>query len=282
MADRKRKTWLITGADKGLGYQTARTALENGDNVVVTVLAGDNEHSLLETYPDRLRAFHLDARDHAKVGVVVARAAEAFGSIDVLVNNAGYGLVALAEATGADKYRPIFEVNFFGLVEMTRAVLPYMRKQRSGHIINLSSYGGFIGTPGFSFYAATKFAVEGYSESLSREVRHLGINVSVIEPGGFRSDFAGASLDQQIDTLGEDYAEVAETVSEYSARRHGKQPNDPELFGQALWRLTEAENPPFRLPLGSDAHAAIMQDLAEVSRELEAWKELSASTTRPL
>lgn len=282
MAERENKTWLITGADKGLGFQTALRALERGDNVVVTVMAPDGVHDLIEQYPDTLRAFHLDARDQARIGTVVARAHAAFGRIDVLVNNAGYGLVALAEATGADLYRPIFEVNFFGLVEMTRAVLPIMRQQRSGHVINLSSYGGFIGTPGFSFYSATKFAVEGYSESLSREVKHLGLRVTVIEPGGFRSDFAGPSLAQDMDTLGEDYVEVADIVAEYSSRRHGKQPNDPELFGQALCAVVDAEDPPFRLPLGEDAHGAIVADVAEVSAELERWKELSFSTTRPV
>ena len=282
MAERDRKTWLITGADKGLGLQAARTALERGDRVAVTVLAADGVHPLAGAHPDRFRAFHLDARDQAGVGPVVARAIEAFGRIDVLVNNAGYGLVALAEATGADRYRPIFEVNFFGLVEMTRAVLPQMRRQRSGHIVNLSSYAGFIGTPGFGFYAATKFAVEGYSESLSREVEHLGIRVTVVEPGGFRSDFAGASLEQNADTLGEDYAPVARTVAEYSARRHGKQPNDPELFGPAIAALVDAPNPPFRLPLGADAHAAIMADIETVRAELETWRDLSVSTTRPL
>ncbi|AJE49123.1 oxidoreductase [Celeribacter indicus] len=282
MAHSKQKTWLITGADKGLGFQTARSALERGDTVVVTVLAGDGEHELAAAYPDRLRAYHLDARDHARIGPVVAKAEADFGGIDVLVNNAGYGLVALAEATGAEKYRNLFEVNFFGLVEMTRAVLPVMRRQRAGHVINLSSYGGFIGTPGFSFYAASKFAVEGYSESLSREVGHLGIHVTLIEPGGFRSDFAGPSLVQEINTLGEDYAEVASIVADYSARRHGKQPNDPELFGEALCALADAEKPPLRLPLGEDAHGAISADLKAVAEELERWKDLSFSTTRPI
>lgn len=142
------RTWLITGADKGLGYQVAKTALERGDNVVVTVLAADGEHALSQQYPDSFRALHLDARDHAAIGPVVARAKDAFGRVDVLVNNAGYAVVALAEATSADKYRPLFEVNFFGLVEMTRAVLPVMRKQRSGHIINLSSYADSSPRPG--------------------------------------------------------------------------------------------------------------------------------------
>ena len=276
------RTWLITGADKGLGFQTAKAALDSGDNVVVTVMADDGVHKLLDSYPDRLRAFHLDARDHAAIGPVVAQAMEAFGRIDVLVNNAGYGLVSLAETTGADKYRPIFEVNFFGLAEMTRAILPIMRKQRSGHIINLSSYAGFMATPGFSFYAATKFAVEGYSEAVQKEVSHLGIKVTIIEPGGFRSDFAGPSLDQGLNTLGEDYAPVADIVAGYSDRRHGKQMNDPELFGPALVTLVNSENPPIRLPLGRDAHDAITKEVRDVAEELERWRDLSYSTTNPL
>ncbi|MEZ5649946.1 MAG: SDR family NAD(P)-dependent oxidoreductase [Burkholderiaceae bacterium] len=273
---------MITGADKGLGFQTAKAALENGDNVVVTVLASDGRHDLAQAYPDRLRALYLDARDHAAIGPVVAAAAAAFGRIDVLVNNAGYGLVALAEATGAEKYRPIFEVNFFGLAEMTRAVLPVMRRQKSGHIINLSSYAGFMATPGFSFYAATKFAVEGYSEAVAKEVGHLGIKVTIIEPGGFRSDFAGPSLVQDVNTLGPDYAPVADIISGYSERRHGKQPNDPALFGKALVRLADAENPPIRLPLGRDAHEAIVKEVQGVAAELERWKDLAWSTTNPL
>ena len=276
------RTWLITGADKGLGLQTAKAALEDGDTVVVTVMADDGVHPLLDEYPDRLRALHLDARDPAAIGPVVARALDAFGRIDVLVNNAGYGLVSLAEATGADKYRPIFEVNFFGLAEMTRAVLPIMRKQRSGHIINLSSYAGFMATPGFSFYAATKFAVEGYSEAVQKEVGHLGINVTIIEPGGFRSDFAGPSLEQGLNTLGDDYAPVADIVAGYSSRRHGKQMNDPALFGPALVKLVNSENPPIRLPLGQDAHDAITKEVQSVAEELEKWKDLSYSTTNPL
>lgn len=275
-------TWLITGADKGLGFQTAKAALEQGDNVVATVLAPDGKHSLAEEYPDRFRAIHLDSRDHARVGPVVAQAEAAFGRIDVLVNNAGYGLVALAEATGADKYRPIFEVNFFGLTEMTRAVLPIMRRQRSGHVINLSSYGGFIGTPGFGFYCATKFAVEGFAESLSKEVAHLGIKVTLIEPGGFRSDFAGPSLDSNVATLGDDYAAVADIVSGYSVRRHKTQPNDPELFGLALCRLVALDEPPMRLPLGRDAHEEILNEIEKVRAELDRWQDLSFSTHNPL
>ncbi len=283
MSSETTRVWLITGADKGLGYETAKTALEAGDCVAVTVLAEDGSHSLTQEYPaDRFQAFHLDARDHDRFDAVVADIVAAFGRIDVLVNNAGFGLVALAEATTAEKYRPLFEVNFFGLTEMTRAVLPIMRRQKSGHIINLSSYGGFIGTPGFGFYCASKFAVEGYSESLSKEVAHLGIKITLIEPGGFRSDFAGPSLSQGMDTISDDYAPLVETVVEYSSSRHGKQPNDPALFGPALLAVADSENPPFRLPLGTDAWASIKDELGSVSAELDQWKNLAASTTRPI
>lgn len=278
MTSTPQKTWLITGADKGLGYETAKAALERGDRVVVTVLAQDGSHSLLDAYPQRLRAFYLDARDHARVGTVVGAAAEFLGRIDVLVNNAGYGLVGLAEATAADKYRPLFEVNFFGLVEMTRAVLPYMRRQRGGHIINLSSYAGFMATAGFSFYAASKFAVEGYSESLAKEVEQFGIHVTIIEPGGFRSDFAGGSLSTETGSLVRDYAEVGTLIESYSARRHGKQPNDPKKFGRALCQVVDEANPPIRLPLGDDALSAIRQETQWVASELERWASLSRST----
>lgn len=277
MSDKFGRTWLITGADKGLGFQTAKAALERGDRVAVTVLAQDGSHVLSAQYSDRLRAFHLDARDHARIGVVVAEAAEAFGSIDILVNNAGYGLLAVAEETAADRYRPLFEVNFFGLAEMTRAVLPLMRRQRSGHIINLSSYAGFGASPGFSFYCASKFAVEGYSEALAKEVKHLGIYVTIIEPGGFRSDFAGPSLDSQLSTI-EDYRAIGQRIETYTAQRHGAQPNDPAKFGQALCQLVDADDPPLRLPLGPDAIELIRNELGSVAAELDRWKELSLST----
>lgn len=149
------RTWLITGADKGLGLATAKAALEQGDQVAVTVLDKEGHHCLANDYPDQLKAFHLDAKDQGRIPEVIDKVLNAFGRIDVLVNNAGYGLLAVAEATRPEAYRPMFEVNVFGLIEMTRAVLPVMRKQRSGHIINLSSKAGFKGATGFALYCAT-------------------------------------------------------------------------------------------------------------------------------
>jgi NAD(P)-dependent dehydrogenase (short-subunit alcohol dehydrogenase family) len=277
MPKRTPRTWLITGADKGLGYATANSALEQGDQVVVTVLAADGSHGLERAYPERLRSFHLDARDHARVPEVVAQAHKAFGRIDVLVNNAGFGLLAVAEATLPEKYRPMFEVNFFGLVEMTRAVLPIMRRQRWGHIINLSSKAGFAGATGFSLYCASKFAVEGYSESLAAEVKDMGIHVTIIEPGGFRSDFAGPSLvTALIDDP--DYAATNQRISRYVEERHGKQESDPAKFGPALCKLVDAEQPPLRLPLGADSVKLIRDDIRSIVAELDRWEALSLST----
>jgi NAD(P)-dependent dehydrogenase (short-subunit alcohol dehydrogenase family) len=271
------RTWLITGADKGLGRSTAKAALESGDQVVVTVLAKDGRHDLSAEYPNRFRSFHLDARDHDRFPEVVAQAHAAFGSIDVLVNNAGYGLLAVAEATLPGAYRPMFEVNLFGLVEMTRAVLPIMRRQRAGHIINLSSKAGFAGSTGFSLYCASKFAVEGYSEALAAEIGPLGIHVTIIEPGGFRSDFAGPSLiTAVIDDA--DYADTNHRISRYVQDRHGKQESDPAKFGPALCRLVASEAPPLRLPLGTDSVELVRQKLRSVEVELDRWNDLSLST----
>ncbi|WPB55915.1 oxidoreductase [Xylophilus sp. GOD-11R] len=277
MTGQRKRTWLITGADKGLGLSTAKAALEQGDQVVVTVLAADGSHVLSAEYPDRFRAIHLDARDHHRFAEVVALAEQAFGRIDVLVNNAGYGLMAVAEATPVDKYRAMFEVNFFGLVEMTKAVLPIMRRQRSGHIINLSSKAGFIGVTGFSMYCASKFAVEGFSESVQAETRELGIRVTIVEPGGFRSDFAGPSL---VTALGEDgdYAAANLRISRYVNERHGKQESDPAKFGPAMCRLVAADEPPLRLPLGRDCIDALREQVRSVEVEFDRWEELSLST----
>lgn len=273
------KTWLITGADKGLGHSLAQSALAQGDNVVVTVLAADGQSPLAQAFPDRCRSFHLNAADHARFPTVVAKAEAAFGGIDVLVNNAGYGLASTAEETPAEKYRPLFDVNFFGTTEMVRAVLPGMRKRRRGHVINFSSMVGFAAAPGFSFYSAAKFAVEGYSEALAKEVAPLGIKVTIVEPGGFRSDFAGPSLDTSFSQI-EDYAELGAALRGYTAARHGKQPNDPALLGPALCRIAAEAEPPLRLPLGRDALDYIRADIAQVLAELERWEDIAGSTTR--
>lgn len=278
MTEKTTRTWLITGADKGLGFSTAKTALDNGDRVVVTVLAADGSHPLSAEYGDRLRAFHLDARDQGRVAAVAAQAEAAFGGIDVLVNNAGYGLMGVAEEHAPEQYRPLFEVNFFSAVEMTRALLPGMRRRKSGHIINLSSVAGFSGSGGFCYYSAAKFAVEGFSEALAKEVNPLGIHITIIEPGAFRSDFAGPSLAAVQCGIADYGPFLGERIKNYVASRHGNQPNDPAKFGPALWQLVNTQQPPLRLPLGEDAVEIVRNKLAYVETETERWEVLSCST----
>jgi NAD(P)-dependent dehydrogenase (short-subunit alcohol dehydrogenase family) len=279
MSEKSPRTWLITGADKGLGLSAAKAALNAGDRVVVTVLAPDGNHVLTPEYPrSRFLSIHLDARDLQRIGSVVAQAEGAFDGIDVLVNNAGYGLIAVAEETPPEKYRPLFEVNFFGLVEMTRAVLPGMRRRRSGRILNLSSIAGFGAAQCWSFYSAAKFAVEGYSEALAKEVKPLGIHVTIVEPAGFRSDFAGPSLDAEFCAI-EDYRPSAGAyVRDYVSSRHGKQGNDPAKFGPALCRLVDAPDPPLRQPLGRDGYEFVRDECLQVLTEIERWKEIAFST----
>jgi NAD(P)-dependent dehydrogenase (short-subunit alcohol dehydrogenase family) len=272
------RNWLVTGCDKGIGYAIAEAALKKGDRVVATILGRDGRSTLTDAYGARCRSFHLDVTDHEEVRAVIARAEEAFGGIDVLVNNAGYGLVGAAEETESNEYRPMFEVNFFGLAEVTRAALPGMRRRRAGHIINLSSLVGFVGAQGLSFYSASKFAVEGFSESLAKEVGPFGIRVTVIEPGGFRSDFTGASLARARKMI-DDYAPTSGATRDYLSTRHGNQPGDPSLLGAALCRIVEMPDPPLRLPLGGDAWQQILDKVGFVETELGRWKEISLSTS---
>jgi NAD(P)-dependent dehydrogenase (short-subunit alcohol dehydrogenase family) len=223
-------------------------------------------------------AIHLDAKDHERFADVVGRVVARFGRVDVLNNNAGFGLISLAEETDASAYRRLFDVNFFAVVEMTKHVLPIMRRQRSGHILNVSSIAGFGATPGWSLYGASKFAVEGYSEALAAEVKHLGIKVTIIEPGGFRSDFAGPSLASKSAELAEEYGAIAEGVNSYSRLRHGTQPNDPVKYGPAVCKLVDLKDPPLRLPFGIEAVAYLRSEMAAVEAELAQWTELAYST----
>jgi NAD(P)-dependent dehydrogenase (short-subunit alcohol dehydrogenase family) len=279
MNSKKTRTWLITGADKGLGLSTAQAALDGGDNVIATVLARDGKHPLSDKYFQRFRAIHLDALDQQRIPSVVAEAESAFGGIDVLVNNAGYGLLGVAEEHTPEQYRPLFEVHVFSAAEMTRAVLPGMRKKRSGHIINISSVAGVTGSACFCYYSAVKFAIEGFSEAISHEVKDLGIRVTIIEPGAFRSDYAGASLVVEPCKI-KDYADtLGERIIAYRTTRHGTQPNDPSRFGPALFSLVQLAEPPLRLPLGVDALKIVRRKLKDTATETDRWEELSRSTT---
>lgn len=271
------RIWLITGCDSGMGYRIAETALENGDRVAATVLSKELQGPLKERFPDRCRYYHLDIRDSKMVSEVVSRIHGDFGSIDVLVNNAGYGLLGSLEETSEDEYRRLFDVNVFGLAEITKAVLPIMRKQRSGRIINTASQAGFVGVMGLAFYSASKFAVEGLSEALAREVAPFGIHVSIIEPGSFRTEFAGNSLALSAKVI-EDYASTAGVIRAGLTGKHGKQPNDPGKLGKVVWKLSTAEKPPMHLAIGEDCLLEILGKLDAVRAQAEEWRDVSCST----
>lgn len=271
------KTWFITGASRGFGLRIARLALEQGDNVVATARRTE---AVIEALGDRERllALPLDVTDEAQAKAAAAAAVEAFGSIDVLLNNAGFGLLgAVEEASGAD-VEAVYRTNVFGLLNVTRAVLPTMRAQRSGRILNISSIGGYRGAAGFGVYSSTKFAVEGLSEALHAELAPLGVHVTVVEPGYFRTDFLDATSLTVSGGEIADYAETAGRVRQVAADLNHGQPGDPDRLAQVLVDFADAANPPVRLPLGSDTVAAIEAKHVSDAEIVAKWRAVSVST----
>ena len=273
----RRKSWLITGCDSGMGYALAETLLAQHETVVVTARQEANIAPLLARYPATAFGHALDVMQTSRIAEVVTQAEAQTGGIDVLVNNAGYGVLGAAEETSAAEYRAMFEVNFFGLVEVTRAVLPHMRRRRAGHVFNTSSYGGYAASPGWSMYASSKFAVEGYSEGLAQEDAPLGIRVTILEPGAFRTNFAGDSLMQTALRI-EDYAQTPVAARRTSVgASDGNQPNDPKRLALVLLRVASMADAPLRLPLGADAIDRMRKKVASASAEFERWAALSVS-----
>lgn len=272
-----KRVWLITGASRGIGAKIAAAALANGDAVVATARDASSVTQRFGTQP-ALLAVSLDVTNEAQ-GIAVAKAAvEHFGRIDVLVNNAGFGLLGAVEEASADEVRRVYETNVFGLLNITRAVLPYMRAARSGHVINLSSVGGYASGPGFGVYCSTKFAVEGLSEALHAELAPVGVKVTVVEPGYFRTEFLeGNSLVESPSTIA-DYDSTAGEVRKIAKAVTLNQPGDPDKLAQTMIILVEAKKAPLRLPLGSDCVAAIEAKNAFVADELQTWREVSVST----
>jgi len=272
-----KRIWLITGASRGIGAKIAAAALANGDAVVATAR---DANSITQRFGDQpgLLAVTLDVTDEAQ-GVAVAKAAiEHFGRIDVLVNNAGFGLLGAVEEATADEVRRVYETNVFGLLNVTRAVLPYMRAARSGHVINLSSVGGYRSGAGFGVYCSTKFAVEGLSEALHAELEPLGVKVTIVEPGYFRTEFLeGNSLVESPFSIA-DYDGTAGEVRKIAKVVTLNQPGDPDKLARVMITLVEAQKAPLRLPLGSDCVAAIEAKNSFVADELQTWREVSVST----
>ena len=277
---RETPVWLITGCSTGFGRHLARILVERGYRVAATARDPDAVADIARGHPETALALKLDVTRQADIKAALAETRRAFGRIDVLVNNAGYGyLAAIEEGEDAD-IRAMFDTNFFGLAAMTRAVLPVMRAQKSGAIVNVSSMGGFIGFPGSGYYAATKFAVEGLSESLSKEVAPFGIKVVVVEPGPFRTDWAGRSLKtpkRPIDAYAKTAVARRRQVQGYS----GSQPGDPERGAEAMIAAVERDRPPFRLPLGAFAWEAMKAELEAVCKEMEGLEAVARGADFP-
>ena len=274
------KIWFITGCSTGFGRELAKQALERGDRVAMTARHPEQLDDLAALHPDRALALSLDVTNEKAIHEAVAAAEARFGHLDVLVNNAGYGYFSAIEEGEDVEIRRQFETNVFGLFTLTRHVLPGMRARRSGHVVNISSIGGLVAFAATGYYHATKFALEGFSESLSMEVAPLGIKVTIVEPGRFRTDWAGRSVIES-KTIIEDYAETAGKRREQARAYSGSQPGDPVRGAAAILKAVDAENPPLRLLLGSDAYDIGMKRLDALRENFTAWKDLSVSSDFP-
>ncbi|MYM68872.1 SDR family NAD(P)-dependent oxidoreductase [Pseudoduganella sp. FT55W] len=272
-----KKVWFITGASRGFGVLTARKALERGDFVVATARDPEAVTAALGEHPNLL-ALRLDVKLEAQAIVAAQQAVARFGRIDVLVNNAGYGLLGAVEEANAEEVRALYETNVFGLLNVTRAVLPVMRKQGSGHVMNISSVGGYSSYAGWGVYGSTKFAVEGLSEAMSIELEPLGIQVTVVEPGFFRTDFLDTtSLVSTRDRI-DSYAATVGAMRDFAAGANHAQPGDPVKLAGALLQLADSDKPPVRLQLGSDTVQRVRAKNQFVEKEMAEWIDLATST----
>jgi NAD(P)-dependent dehydrogenase (short-subunit alcohol dehydrogenase family) len=270
-------TWFITGASRGFGARVAELALAKGDAVVATARNPRTVTERLGAHGNLL-ALALDVTNEAQAKAAAEAAIERFGRIDVLLNNAGYGLLGAVEEATAAEVEALYRTNVFGLLNVTRAVLPSMRAQRAGRILNISSIGGYRSSPGFGVYCSTKFAVEGLSEALHAELAPLGIHVTVVEPGYFRTDFLDASSLSVSPARIADYSETAGAVRSRAAGLNHGQPGDPDKLAAVLVSFADAPNPPVRLPLGSDTVAAIEAKHAADAAILVQWRSTAQST----
>lgn len=271
------KVYFITGVSSGFGRALAEAVLRRGDKAVLTARKVEAISDLTQQYKDNSLAVQLDVTNEAGRLVAIQAALERFGRIDVLVNNAGQGSLGAAEEFSSAQVRNQMEVNFFACVELIRSVLPIMRRQRSGHILNISSIGGRVNVGGFALYGAGKFALEGFSEALFDEVRPLGIRVTLIEPGAFRTEFAGTS-NVRPPVVIPDYQPVVEPIRQYLYGNNGKQLGDPHKAAAVMIQVVESDDPPLRLMLGADAYGLWAQKRASMDAEIERWRAIGEDT----
>lgn len=271
------RVWLVTGASRGIGAEIAKAVLATGDTLIAAARTPSTLAFLGSS--DRLLPVRLDVTDSTQAADAVAAGIERFGQIDILVNNAGISFLGAVEETSADHVKRLFETNVFGLLNVTRAVLPHMRGRRRGHIVNIASVAGYSGYAGFGVYSGTKFAVEGLSEALHLELAPLGVNVTIVEPGFFRTDILDhATSLVEADIRFADYDATAGAVRAFVPQINHNQPGDSMKLAYALIELANAQHPPLRLPLGTDCLQRIAEKDAVVQRERESWRAVAAST----
>ncbi|GAA1403855.1 oxidoreductase [Catellatospora coxensis] len=271
-------TWFITGASRGFGLEIARQALQRGDNVVATARDPQVAEKSLPGFAEQLLAVELDVTSEAQARAAVAAASARFGGIDVLVNNAGRGLLGAVEEASDAEVRAVFETNVFGLLAVTRAVLPVMRARGKGRIVNLSSVGGFVSWPGWGVYCATKFAVEALTESLRVELGPLGVQATAIEPGPFRTDFLDSSSLHRAAVEIEGYGDSAGAMRAWADGSNHAQDGDPVKAAEAILAVVDTDAMPARLALGAAAVHDIENKLCSARAELDIWREISLST----
>lgn len=271
------KILLITGVSSGFGRALAREALAAGHKVVGTVRSAEAKRDFESLSDSAAFAYRLDVTDFDAIDGIVAEIEAQVGPIDVLVNNAGYGHEGILEESPLAEMRRQFDVNVFGAVAMIKAVLPFMRRRRSGHILNITSMGGHITMPGIAYYCGSKFALEGISESLAKEVRSFGIAVTAVAPGSFRTDWAGRSMMRTPRSI-PDYDEVFDPIRKAREEKSGKQLGDPQKAARAMLAVIGAEHPPMHLLLGSDALGLVRDKLSSLSDEIRAWEAVTLST----
>lgn len=268
------KTWLITGCSSGFGQRLALAAAQRGDQVIATARNVKTIEEMAKPFDGRMITLPLDVTDAAAAKAAVAKAVEIFDGFDVLVNNAGYGLFGAIEEGTREEYRPMFEVNVFGLIETTRAALPVLRRS-SGTIVNMSSGAGIAGSGGAGYYNAAKFAVEGVSEALAGELKPFGIRVLLVEPGPFRTDFLGRSIRMAANVMPE---YVASSRKHYRETNDGNQAGDPDRAIAVILRAVDADDAPLRLPLGPIAHSIAERKMASFRSDIDAWRDITIAT----
>lgn len=280
MANSQSRVWFITGTSTGFGRLLAEELLQRGERVIATAREVAKISELAEKYPKNARALALDVTKPEEIAKVAEDAIAAFGQIDVLVNNAGYGVNGAIEEVSESEFEPMFQTNVYGLIRTTRAFLPHFRERRSGNIISFSSIGGLIGSAGWGYYNATKFAVEGLSEALAGELKPLGIHVTLIEPGAFRTDFLGRS-GKLAELEIPDYAETAGKAREYLRTQSGKQAGNPQKAVEAVIAVVDSPEPPLHLILGKTALRRFREKLSNWERDMTAWESVTTEADFP-